>query len=74
MRVKEPLVRMIKHVRKKIYDKKMVSIVVANLKMKSVLFEGNSSFYQISGMGLCNKLFYNRSQQHLIDNFLAHIA
>lgn len=47
---------------------------MAHLKMKNTLFESDHSFYNVSGMSECSKLYYNRNQQHLIDNFLAIIA
>jgi hypothetical protein len=50
MRVREPLIKMIKHIRRKIYEKKMVSIFMASLKMKHILFESDHSFYNISGI------------------------
>lgn len=47
---------------------------MANLKMKNILFESDNCFYHMSGISKNNKIFYNRNQQHLIDNFLAFIA
>ena len=52
----------------------MAYILISNLKIKLVLFEGESCFYNVSKVSSNNKFYYNRNQQHLIDNFLANIA
>ena len=52
----------------------MAYVLAGNLKMKQILFEGSHSFYSASKIEQYGRFFYARSQQHLIDNFLAHIA
>lgn len=52
----------------------MASILISNLKIKLVLFEGDSCFYNVSKVSTSHKFYYNRNQQHLLDNFLANIA
>ena len=74
MRVHGPLIKMIKRVRRRIFEKKMVYIFMASLKMKNILFESDYSFYQVSGIAKNHRIYYNRNQQHLLDNFLAFIA
>lgn len=74
MRIRQPLLDFLKKVRRIIYERKMVRIVVENLSLKRNLFEGGDSFYEASGIAESNKIYYNRSQQHIIDNFLTIIA
>jgi len=44
------------------------------IRLKKSLFAEEKSFYDISGIKDFNRLYYNRSQQHIIDNFLTLIA
>ena len=47
--------------------------LVASIRLKKVLFAGDYSFYSISGIKTNGRLYYNKNQQHLLDNFL-HIV
>lgn len=73
MKVKEPLERFMGKIRRKIYERKMSERLVASIRLKKVLFAGDFSFYSISGIKTNGRLYYNKNQQHLLDNFL-HIV
>ena len=52
----------------------MVERFRANIRLKKVLFEDEGCFYSITGVKENNRFFYNKSQQHILDNFLDVIA
>jgi hypothetical protein len=74
MRVNGPIVACLKRIRRRIYEKKMVRLFRMQIRLKKSLFSDIGSFYNISGIQENNRFYYNRSQQHILDNFLALIA
>lgn len=74
MRVQQPLIKLLRKIRRTIYERKMAYVLMANIKMKTILFDSDHSFYDVSGIKQSNKIWYNRNQQHIIDNLLETIA
>ena len=52
----------------------MAKVLLAKLRMKKALFSGGQSIYAIGGIAECHRIYYNGSQQHILDNFLRIIA
>lgn len=73
MKVRGPMSQFIERIRRKIYERKMAEKLASNIRLKQVLFAGEYSFYSISGVKATSRIYYNKNQQHLLDNFL-HIV
>lgn len=53
----------------------MAQIFRRNIKLKQLCFaDPLTSYYKVSGLAEFKRIYFNRIQQHLIENFLAHIA
>ena len=52
----------------------MAERLAACLRLKRVLFASEHSFYSITGIQDSGRIYYNRSQQHILDHFLNIVA
>jgi len=53
----------------------MTQVFKRSIYKKVLAFnEPDTSFYILSGISSTKKIYFNRVQQHLIENFLAHIV
>lgn len=50
MKVQKPLLDFLSKIRRKIYEKKMAKKLMANIKLKKVIFNDQLSFYNVSGI------------------------
>ena len=69
-RVKDWVLAYLRRVRTRIYERKMARLLRHSLRLKTTLFQQDHSFYDVSGIRDHHRLFYNRTQQHLLDCFL----
>jgi hypothetical protein len=52
----------------------MVKLFRANIMLKRSLFQEDQCFYALSGIQEYHRFYYNKSQQHILDNLLTLIA
>lgn len=75
LKIKSHYKRFLEKVRFKIYLRKMAQIFRRNIKLKQLSFSDPlTSYYNLSGLAQTRRIYFNRVQQHLIENFLAHIV
>lgn len=61
-------------IRQKIYIRKMAQIFKRRIYNKVLSFNDlSTSYYALAGVEATKRIYFNRAQQHLIENFLAHI-
>lgn len=74
LKVKHLYQGFLERIRQKIYLRKMAQIFKRRIYNKVLSFNDlSTSFYALSGIESTKKIYFNRTQQHLIENFLAYI-